>query len=190
MTLDGTAAFSDHLVRANGLDEQGFVDWVFRPGMLFDSDRNWWGQPGRRRTTHEGVDFCYFLRSNGIAQLDDSSKVPAPFAGRVAAIIDDFLSQTVIIDSGALSNGKARQLTLLAHIAPLTTLEPGSAIAEGEVVGHVAPRKRQKNELPPHLHVSIGVVSTSVDLETLDWPTIVARRVIELLDPLPLLLTP
>ena len=40
--------FTEFLIRENSLDERGFQEWVFCPGMLFNSLDKWWGDQGLR----------------------------------------------------------------------------------------------------------------------------------------------
>ena len=40
-------SFTAHLVRENGLEGHGFVEWAMLPGMAFGSMEKWWGDRGR-----------------------------------------------------------------------------------------------------------------------------------------------
>jgi hypothetical protein len=54
--------FTEHLVRVNTLS---FSKWVFEPGMLFLSEMKWWGDKGRRRHRHNGLDLHSYAADDG-----------------------------------------------------------------------------------------------------------------------------
>ena len=52
--------FFDYLLSANRPRLDGFRQWLFHPGMLFQARQQWWGKEKPRSTPHEGLDLCWF----------------------------------------------------------------------------------------------------------------------------------
>ena len=68
--------FVSHLVRVNQLDVYDFDRFIFFHGMLFGSEEKWWGKKGARRSSHEGLDVCFFANTrNENFRLDENSIV-------------------------------------------------------------------------------------------------------------------
>ena len=101
--------FTRRLVAINNLDSDGFSHWLFHPGMFFLDENKWWGDGGRRRVPHEGVDLCFY-RTAGAEnrRLAPRTRIPAMADGRVLAIIDDFLGKSIILHHPRLGNGNDR----------------------------------------------------------------------------------
>ena len=90
--------FTEFLIQKNALDKGGFKEWVFCPGMLFNSTDKWWGDQGKRDKPHEGLDLCLYKdRKDTILRLGEKAKVPAIYDGRVVRIVDDFLGNGDLI---------------------------------------------------------------------------------------------
>jgi hypothetical protein len=177
--------FCRRLVEGNGLVERGFEDWLFRPGMLFGAMTKWWGTPGKRETPHEGLDLCLFLTQGGtVAQLDETIQIPAIWTGTVTAIIDDFLAKTIVMEHEQLSSKTMKRLSLSAHLQPLAGVIPGQHVEAGEMIGTIASTRRRRSRIAPHLHLSVGLISSDVDSCSLTWTKIARRQEIQLLDPL------
>jgi hypothetical protein len=51
--------FTEMLIEENELDQNGFKNWIFCNGMLFNSPDKWWGDHGLRDYPHEGVDYVF-----------------------------------------------------------------------------------------------------------------------------------
>ena len=89
---DLKSSFFQYLVAINRPHLDNFKQWIFLPGMLFNSGEKWWGDQGRRATPHEGLDLCSFAEIDGnIKNLDPHTKIPAAFAGEIVKIDPDFL---------------------------------------------------------------------------------------------------
>jgi len=176
--------FNKILLHENSLDEKGFSEWVFSPGMLFKNREKWWGDQGRRETAHEGIDLLAYKDSqDNINHLDETIKVPAIYDGHVLKIMDDFLGKTVIIEH-ALEESR-RLYAIYGHVTPLTNIQAGDGVRKGDVIATIsAPGPKAK--IPAHLHITIGWASTPVPAARLDWNTIGCSDIIELIDPLQL----
>ncbi|NVM22508.1 MAG: hypothetical protein HWN68_12100 [Desulfobacterales bacterium] len=86
--------FSEYLVRCNGLDELGFEEWLFHPGMLFGALDRWWADGGNRAKPHEGLDLCLYRGLGGHNRsLDERTKIPLTYDGEIVKIDDDFLGR-------------------------------------------------------------------------------------------------
>ena len=87
------SGFCDYFKERNHLDELEFKTWFLLPGMRFDSSDKWWGDFKKRKTRHEGVDFCLYKdQQDRIFSVEPGMKVPAMYDGLVMAVIDDFLN--------------------------------------------------------------------------------------------------
>ena len=79
----------------------GFKQWLFQPGMLFLARQQWWGRERPRPTLHEGLDLCWYEDMEGRRRaLDQTTVIPAPFAGTVVKISRDFLGQSIFLAHG------------------------------------------------------------------------------------------
>ena len=133
-------------------EESGFKCWVFLPGMLFGDHIEWWGDGCRRRTEHEGLDFATGMLPNGeICRIPEGVPARALVDGDVAAVLDDFIGQTVVVRHSTLSrpNGDIFH-TLLSHIQP--QVRQLNTVAKGQIIGRVG--KSPKTGAPAHLHLS------------------------------------
>ena len=91
--------FTEFMLRENGLDRRRFQAWAFLPRMLFGAADKWWGDGGKRVIPHEGVEFCLFLDGLGrLSCLGEGMRIPAMYDGTVAAMIDDFLGTSIILE--------------------------------------------------------------------------------------------
>jgi hypothetical protein len=133
-------------------EESGFKCWIFLPGMLFGSRIEWWGDGCRRRTEHEGLDFATgFLHNGEICGIPEGVPARALADGEVAAVLDDFISKTVVVRHSTISrpNGDIFH-TLLSHIQPQVGRQ--DAVAKGQMIGKVG--KSAKAGAPAHLHLT------------------------------------
>lgn len=171
-------AFARRLIEANGLDLAGFRRWLFFPGMLFLSEKSWWGDGRPRPYSHEGIDVCLFEnRDARRLRLDPRVFVPAADNCRVVSIIDDFIGKTIICtldepagDRGISDpHGASDPLILYAHVLPADGISPGDAVRNGDLIARIAPADPGKTPLPPHLHVSLLRAGFLPDPERLNW---------------------
>ena len=108
--------FTEFLIQKNALDQGGFKEWVFCPGMLFNSTDKWWGDQGKRDKPHEGLDLCLYKdREDKILRLGEKAKVPVIYDGIVVGIVDDFLGKSVIIEH-LISDGRNNRLCKITVI--------------------------------------------------------------------------
>ena len=177
--------FTEFLIQKNALDKGGFKEWVFCPGMLFNSTDKWWGDQGKRDKPHEGLDLCLYKdRKDTILRLGEKAKVPAIYDGRVVRIVDDFLGKSVIVEHLFSVTDNDRLCTIYGHTIPEDHLRVGNIVKEGDVIATLADSTRSKTNIFPHLHISLGWASKAISYDRLDWENIGATNTLTLLDPL------
>jgi hypothetical protein len=164
------SVFSDALIQKNRLRACDFDRFVFFAGMLFGSDKKWWGKPGLRNSSHEGLDLCFF-ESTGrqYFRLDESVRVPMLYDGRVEHITDDFLGKTVIASHCFDGSGQPAILSLYGHLNPDKNIRIGDEITQGQVFAKIAGLKNQKQILLPHLHISLAKPGMLPPPDRLEW---------------------
>jgi hypothetical protein len=80
--------FCENLMQHNNLSAQGFAQWAFYPGMLFNAQDKWWGDGGHRASPHEGIDICLYRDSSGAIQfIPKAARIPVIYAGQVKRIL-------------------------------------------------------------------------------------------------------
>ena len=179
--------FHERLITLNKLSEAGFVEWIFHPGMLFGSGNKWWGGGGSRSLPHEGLDFlAYKTKKSGIGNINEMTRVPALFDGRVVHIIDDFLGKSIFIRHDIYHIDRKRLYTVYGHLVPSENVKTGSDIREDISIGTLAAER----EIPSHLHISIAWVSDRIHPENLNWKTILDSENVVLIDPLKVISCP
>ncbi len=177
--------FTESLIQKNALDEKGFKEWVFCPGMLFNSTEKWWGDQGTRNTRHEGLDLCFYKdRKDTILRLGEKTRVPVIYDGSVVGIIDDFLGKSVIIEHLISDGHNNRLCTIYGHTIPEDNLYVGKIVKKGDVIATVADSKTFNTRIFPHLHISLGWTSKKISYAGLDWGNIGAPDTWMFLDPL------
>jgi hypothetical protein len=180
-----TTRFTEMLIEANGFDPDGFVSWIFCPGMLFRSPDKWWGDHGRRDFPHEGVDFClYEDRSGRFRRLDETTRIPAMRNGVVKAMFTDFLGKAVIVEHEEAETKTGQLLTVYAHTTPLDTVQIGTALKEGDIFATLADTAGSKARIAPHLHLTLGLPCPSFTYEPFVWNIMRDPEKITLRDPL------
>jgi len=163
-------SFAAHLICGNRLDSLVFEEFVFYPGMLFATKNKWWGKPGRRHASHEGIDLCFFRTKDcGFGRLDDSIRIPMAEDSRIVRIMDDFLGQTVVVACEPPDAGGRLFYTLYAHIRPHKGLAEGDRVARGEMFAKIAPVAEKGPPLLPHLHVSMAWADQLPDCREWQW---------------------
>lgn len=182
----GPSAFGGLLVCWNGLDAAGFAAWEISPGMGFGERAAWWRDGAPRDAPHEGLDLCCYRTADGRrADLRAGARVPAVWAGRVVAVVDDFLGASVFVEHDRLDGDGRRLHSVLGHVRPAPGLAPGSALKEGAEVGAVADAAGRRTAVPPHLHLTIALIAREGGPPRLDWGALRDRDRVLLLDPLP-----
>lgn len=187
-TLPKTS-FSDVLIRANALTEQGFYEWAFYPGMLFHSLDSWWGEGGTRDRLHEGVDLCLYRDREGrIGHLPDGGlAIPVLYGGTVVQIVKDYIGSSLFV-CHEISDAHGRQLyTIYGHTDPSEGMKNGVAVEEGRIIATIADAGRSKAKMSSHLHLSIAWISPHYPPEQLDWKNLADHERVLLVDPLPVI---
>jgi hypothetical protein len=176
--------FTESMVRENGLAQRGFQAWVFLPAMLFKAEEKWWGDSGKRSSPHEGIDVCLFSdASHNLFRLSEGTKIPAMYDGTIAAIIDDFLGASIIVEH-KLPSHRSPLLSIYGHVTARETLRVGSAISETEIIGTLADSSKATVHIYPHLHVSIAWPSKSTSCDNLTWRDLGNPQLFTMTDPL------
>ena len=190
MNFSGTPSlsktrFTEHLIQENTLDGNGFEEWIFYPGMLFNAPDKWWGNQGKRDKPHEGLDLCLYRDLPGkIRRLDEKTKIPVIYDGIVVGIVDDFLGKSVIIEHGLTDSDNHRFCTIYGHLNPHKGLHVGRIVKEGDIIATLADSNNSKVKTLSHLHISLGWTSKFISYDKLDWKTIGAPNTLTLMDPL------
>lgn len=173
------------LIEANGIDPNDFQQWVFCPGMLFNSPRKWWKDRGGRDFPHEGIDLCLYKgRSERVFRLDDKTRIPAMQDGVVRALYTDFLGQAVVVEHEVADCGNNGYITVYAHTKPLDGIVPGVGVKKNEIIATIADTRRSKANIIPHLHLSIGRTFPDFDYDTFVWNHMRNPDRVSLRDPL------
>lgn len=177
--------FTESLVQENALDEHGFKEWIFSPGMLFNATDKWWGDQGKRDKPHEGLDVCLYTDRRGkTRRIDEKTKIPAIYDGTVVGIVNDFLGKSVIIEHGLTNSDNNKFCTIYGHISPLKSLYVGRILKEGDIIATLADLRNFKVTTLSHLHISIGWASKLISYDKLNWKTIGDPNIFALIDPL------
>jgi hypothetical protein len=178
--------FTEFLVQENSLDECGFEEWIFYPGMLFNELEKWWGdKKGKRDRPHEGLDlFLYRDQRDRVLHLDKKTRVPVMYDGVVVSILNDFLGKSVIMEHGFADGDNRKFCTIYGHTNPYDGIHVGRAVRQGDVIATLADAGKSNAGISTHLHISVGWISKSISYDRFDWETIGAPDAMKLLDPL------
>jgi murein DD-endopeptidase MepM/ murein hydrolase activator NlpD len=176
--------FLEYLLANNRPHMDGFKNWLFQPGMLFQAMEKWWGDRGARAAPHEGLDLYSFEDDRGIRKtVDRHIKIPAAFYGAIVKIAPDFLGQSIFIRH-EIFNGCGRQLcSAYGHTAPLDFLAIGQEVLAGEIIALISGGPGKKTGIAPHLHITFAWLPAPVDPDQLTWANLGANRTITLVDP-------
>ena len=184
----GQTRFTEFIIRENDLAKCGFDQWVFQPGMLFNSPDKWWGDRGKRDTPHEGLDLClYRVTSGRIFCIDENTKIPVMYNGVIVAIVNDFLGKSVIVEHELPDSGSPRFCSIYGHTNPPVDLQIGKSVKKGDILATLANSSRSKSGIRPHLHISLGWTAKFISYDRFDWETIGTWDMLTLLDPLDVL---
>ena len=179
------SGFCECLQLTNHLD---VVEWMFEPGMLFQSSATWWGDRGNRLRPHEGLDLRLFRTSaNRVASLPPGSLIPALYNGEVVRIINDFLGRTIFVRHRQHGSAGRDLYTVYGHVEPRAALSAGVFVNGGEGIAHLATRGKGETGPPPHLHLTASWITLEVDALQLDWKLMGRQKEVSLVDPLSLI---
>jgi len=183
--------FMEFMLERNRPRMDGFKGWVFHPGMRFQAREKWWGDQGRRAVPHEGLDLYSFEAASGrLASVDRQTQIPAAFAGEVVKIDRDFLGKSIFIRHAIYADDGRQLLSAVGHTVPREGLQPGQAVAAGEIIAAVAGLAGKKTNLPPHLHLTFAWVPQDFRLDQLTWKNLGHDPGIRLIDPLLVISSP
>jgi murein DD-endopeptidase MepM/ murein hydrolase activator NlpD len=175
--------FTDLIVQYNALDETGFDEWVFCPGMLFNAGHKWWGDRATREKSHEGLDLLLYRNNKGeFLHLGERAKVPSLYDGTVVRVIDDFLGKSIFMEHSMQENRKL--ITAFGHIRPVNGIETGKEVKEGDIIANITDVCDNEIKIAPHLHMNEGWISGNIEYESLEWSAIGTSDMITLVDPL------
>ena len=138
--------------------------------MLLSSTAKWWGDFGRRKSCHEGLDIVMYRDiNNRIAGLHNQVKVPAMAGGYVVNVCKDFLGESVVAWYRNFSENDSRFVLVYSHIKPSADIIPGRHVTKGDILGKIADTTGRKSKIPCHLHISIIEISNKIDDSQLNW---------------------
>jgi len=179
--------FYANMLLQNNLMEKDFIEFVFYKGMLFNEISKWWGPGGFRPTAHEGIDLLYYTDFSGtIKKFPAGTKVPSVGCGRVAAVINDILGQSIFLEHDFMK-GDLRLYSAYAHIEPDGKIHAGRKIDRGEIIARIIGFSEKKHTLLPHLHLSLAWIPPGLFPDRISWKIMGDRETVELIDPLPML---
>jgi len=180
--------FFKQVVNYNNLLEQGFMQWAFYPGMLFQSVERWWGNGGYRSTPHEGIDLCLYCDSSGNThRLDMAARIPMMYKGLTKVIIEDSLGQTVFIAHEICNDAEKQLYSIYGHIEPPGRIAREMILEEGDIIGSIAGTEDRRFKIIPHAHISLAWISRNFPPAQLNWQSMNTSPDIMLLNPLDVL---
>ena len=170
--------FSKCLVKSNNLDKQGFYEWCFSSGMLFNDLDKWWDPKSLRVKHHEGVDFQFFKDKEGRNHcLKTETAVPVMFDGEVVQICNDFLGKSIFCKHDIHDKNNRRLHTIYAHTVPHNDVKIGNSLKEGDLIATLADTNGKRSKISHHRHVSTAWITETIDYETLSWDTICSPNI-------------
>ncbi len=179
--------FSDQLIHINQDHFKGFKNWIIIPGMGFASHDKWWGDFGKRKRPHEGIDLLHYKRYDGTKAIMKSGiSIPCPTHGEIKNILPDFLGSSILIKHDICIDNHSLY-SFLGHLLPKKTIKPGSPVKQGEIVARVQPFPEKKTGMKPHIHFSLAWIHKTYDTDKLDWKTLTLSNKIILTDPYPVI---
>jgi len=178
-------SFSKQLIRQNSLDVKGFDRWLFAPGMLFRSREKWWGDPGMRPKPHEGIDICFYAdKSKKVFRLDETARIPVMYGGEIVKMEKDFLGISVYVSHEIFDTHNRQLHTAYGHTQPFSDMGPGTGLKEGQAFAGISPITGKKNNMIPHLHLSMLWVEGTLSYGALNWEAMHRDPPIKLINPL------
>jgi len=156
--------------------------------MLFASTEKWWGDKGKRKIPHEGLDLCFFVdRQKKILSLRKGIKIPVMNHGTIVKIMNDYLGKSIVIEHGLENSDHKTFITIYGHTIPNKHLCIGEKVASGDCIATLADTRESLSGLPSHLHISAGWLSKELSYDQLDWNMIGGSKLLTLIDPVDLI---
>jgi murein DD-endopeptidase MepM/ murein hydrolase activator NlpD len=175
--------FTAHFIRANGLRNNDFEEWLLCSGMLFEALDQWWGIQGKRNKLHEGLDLGFYRnQKKEIIGFDASTRIPTIYDGVIVGIFNDFLGKSIFIKHEILRAENGTLCTIFGHVNPEREISPGMRIEAGEIIARAA--RSGTSSVRSHLHISMGWAKKKITAEFLDWKIISSSETLKLTDPL------
>ncbi|MCX7856426.1 MAG: M23 family metallopeptidase [Deltaproteobacteria bacterium] len=169
--------FTRLFFESNGIKFSSFRNWVFYPGMLFESQKKWWNEGKQRTKPHQGVDLCFYRTEvKKVDRIKPGMFVPSLFSGYVVSVVDDYLGKSLFVFS------HPDLLWAYGHLDLDVDIKEGKELKEGQILGVIS--QNVKNGIFPHIHISIGRVIGKAT-QRLDWNLINEDAIIKLVDPMP-----
>ncbi|MGO9577959.1 MAG: hypothetical protein ACLP2P_00960 [Desulfobaccales bacterium] len=185
---DLQSPFMEYMVAHNRPCMDGFKQWIFHPGMLFQAEVKWWGDQDPRPAPHEGLDLYRFSDAGGGEKtVDQLTKIPAAFAGQVVKIHRDFLGQSIYMSHAIFAPGGRRLISAFGHTVPRDSLTIGGTVAAGEIIATISGFPGKPTDLLPHLHLTFAWAPEDVSPVQLTWENLAHHPGITLIDPLPVI---
>jgi hypothetical protein len=173
------------LVKSNGLDKNGFFQWVFFPGMLFHSDDKWWGDWGTRKRPHEGLDICFYQGRDGkIFNLASTAKIPVIYEGTVVCLLDDYIGKSLFILHDIYDGNQNQLCSVYGHTDPCDSIRVSSVVGEGDIIATISDVQRKGVGMSSHLHLSLAWIPKSYEHQHLNWDKLSGQAELILFDPL------
>lgn len=180
------SGFTGYFIKKNGLLEDDFKEWVLFPEMLFMASGKWWGDRGKRRSLHEGLDLCFYRDlQDRICHIDAGMKIPVLYEGVVAGVFNDFIGESIIVKHYTHDNSNSEFYTIYGHTIPEGNMCTGRTVGAGKFIARVAGLTESKAGILRHLHISIGFpVSGEIAYDPLDWKDIGDQNKMTLINPI------
>jgi hypothetical protein len=179
----GKSGFTEHFIRANGLSENDFEEWLLYSEMLFNAPDSWWGTQGKRKKLHEGLDLGFYRnQKKEIIGFDDSTRIPTIYGGVIVGVFSDFLGKSIFIKHEISSADNGTLCTIFGHVNPESKIYPGIRLEAGEIIASAA--NSGTSRVSSHLHLSMGWAKKEITEEFLDWKVIGSSATLKLVDPL------
>ncbi len=185
------AMYMDAIARANHLTPP-CPEWVFYPGMLQDSNSMWWGDFGTRHACHEGIDICFYKKSDAdIQALMPGARIPAMASGTVLNISKDLMGTSIAVSLDTAETDIGDQNThdtdtpilVYAHIVPEPGIHPGKRIAQGDLFAKTFDARTIQSRLRSHLHISCLLIPAGMKKNELNWRLFADRTRVAYINP-------
>lgn len=135
--------------------------WVFRPGMFFGDQGEWWGSRNLRRTEHEGLDFAFGAKGapgTVFQAMPEGAPVRALAAGEAVGVLDDFLGKTIVIRHPDMRDDHGATLhTMYSHLG---AVEEAGVVSRRQFLGRVG--RLRNPRVPAHLHLTCAWIPESI----------------------------
>ncbi len=171
------------MLKLNVTGLQGFREFVFFDGMLFNSMKKWWGDMGSRPSPHEGLDLAMYEDEDGVLKkISPDFMIPAAMDGVITAVINDILGKSVFLGHDFYDSDR-RLHTVYAHVVPAENIHAGGNVRGGELLAEISSISGKKGGIVPHLHLSVAWIPDDYFPDRINWREIGLRKGIVLSDP-------